>query len=386
MNTAGPTIERLRVSILKTPLARPVEMSFGRLVDRRICVVEVAADGIWGIGESWINYPPWADSERLATYRHGVAPLLLGRDATDPGAVQSALAAALLPLGRQGGAEGAMWQALSGIDLALWDLAGKLAAQPVHRLLGSNLVAPQVAAYGSGIGPTDVEELCEAALAAGLRAVKTKVGFGRVTDERTVATTRARVGEEVEIFADANQAWSLAEAVQSASWLRDYAVAWLEEPLAGDRISDLGELAAQSDLGLATGENVYGIADYTSYARSGAIQVLQPDLAKAGGFTTGRVVARTAADAGVRLAPHCYSSAIGLAASAHFTAAYPHADWVEVDVRPNPLRTDLLREPWEWADGALCVPDRPGLGVELAAATVARCCVHSEELGKEGRT
>ncbi|TDE09876.1 mandelate racemase/muconate lactonizing enzyme family protein [Jiangella asiatica] len=372
-------IERLRVTILSAPITGAVAMAFGQLTDRRVCLVEVEAGGVTGLGESWINYPSWAHAERLSTYRDGVAPLILGADATDPATVQRHLAARLLPIGRQAGAAGPIWQAISGVDIALWDLAGKIAGEPVHRLLGGTATAARVPAYASGIGPTDVEALCDAALAGGYLAVKTKLGFGTARDERTLSVTRARVGDEVELFADANQAWDVATAIEAMPMLAAHGVRWIEEPLSGDRVDDLQKLAADSALPLATGENIYGLAAFEACMDSSAVALIQPDLAKSGGFTVGRAVAEYAAGSGLRVAPHCYSSAVGVAASAHLAAAYDHVDWVEADVRPNPLRTDLLTAPLGWAGGALDVSDAPGLGIELDSDAVARYRIHEEE-------
>ncbi|NEE02502.1 mandelate racemase/muconate lactonizing enzyme family protein [Phytoactinopolyspora halotolerans] len=379
--TAGDPlpIERLRITIVAAPITGVVDMAFGQLKDRRVCLVEVEAGGVTGLGESWINYPSWAHSERVATFSEGVAPLLLGGDASDPGAVLRLLTERLLPVGRQAGGIGPIWQAISGIDIALWDLAGKVAGQPVHRLLGGTAAAPTVPAYASGIGPTDVEQLCAVAMADGYRAVKTKLGFGTERDERTLSTTRSCIGADVELFADANQAWDVRAALETMPMLAAHDVRWLEEPLSGDRIEDLQKLAADGVLPLATGENIYGIDAFEACVDSSAVALVQPDLAKSGGFTVGRAVAEYAASAGLRVAPHCYSSAVGVAASAHLAAAYDHVDWVEIDVRPNPLRTDLLTTPLGWGGGALSVPEAPGLGVELDPETVARFRVYQEE-------
>lgn len=377
--TAAYPIERLTISILSAPVDGVVPMSFGALTNRRVCIVEIDAGGVSGIGESWLNYPGWSHAERLATFTDGIAPLVLGLDAGDPPGVLAALCARLLPVGRQAGAIGPIWQALSGVDIALWDIAGKLAGKPVYQLLGGTAARCAVPAYASGVGPTDVDALCELAITGGYPAVKTKVGFGEDRDRATLSTARKAIGADVELFADANQAWNVDSARDAITMLAEYGVCWIEEPLAGDRVEDLQKLAAEAELPIATGENVYGVEDFDARNGSGAVSLIQPDLAKSGGFTIAREVAESARRSGIRVAPHCYSSGVGIAASAQFGAAFDHVDWIEMDVRPNPLRSELLtRGPREVA-GSLELSTAPGLGIELNPETMRRFRIHREE-------
>ncbi len=380
MSTAvALTAERLRVTVLSAPLDEDVPMSFGSLADRRMCLVEVHAGGLVGLGESWINYPAWAARERLATLCDGIAPLLLGRDVSDPALVQEALACRLLPVGRQWGAPGPIWQAISAVDLALWDLRGKVASQSVAQLLDGGATNHSVAAYASGVGPTDVERLCESALAQGMKAVKAKIGFGAEKDETTLRDARSVLGDAYDLFADANQAWDLREASAMCQVMAPYAVAWLEEPLAGDDLDELEKLSAETSIPLATGENVYGRPAFDRYVGSQAIQTIQPDLAKCGGLTMGAHVTERAARSNTSVAPHCYGGAVGIAASLQLAAASPSVQWVELDVRHNPLRSELLTSPLRLDDGALVVPSGVGLGIELDDDVVGRYRTHVEE-------
>ena len=365
-----PLIEQISISMLAVPTDDPVPMSFASMTERRTCLVEVFAGGLTGIGESWINYPPWAAAERMALFTQGVAPLVLGQDATDPAGLQRQLLEKLLPMGRQAGAPGPVWQAVSAVDVALWDLAGQLAGCPVHALLNGDSARVSVPAYASGVGPTAVEPLCNAALELGLTRVKAKVGFGHATDERTLTDIRAALPGDATVLADANQAWDPDTAYAVLPLLEDHRVGWIEEPLAGDHLADLVRLAEHTSIPIATGENVYGVGAFSRRATSGAIGYLQPDLAKCGGFTVGTEVAGSTRASGCRIAPHCYSSALGLLAALHLAAAWSHVSVLEVDVRANPLRTDLLADPLRWADGELVVPTGHGLGSTLATDVV----------------
>ncbi len=376
---ASFTAECLRVTVLSAPLDEDVPMSFGSLTDRRVCLVEVHAGGLVGLGESWINYPAWAARERLATLCDGIAPLLLGQDVSDPALVQQALTRRLLPVGRQWGAPGPIWQAISAVDLALWDLRGKVAGRSVGQLLDGGATARGVAAYASGVGPTDVERLCESALDQGMTAVKAKIGFGVERDQSTLRQARSVLGDAAQLFADANQAWDLREAAVMCDVMAPYDVAWLEEPLEGDDLDDLEKLSAETSIPLATGENVYGVPAFDRYVDSSAIQTIQPDLAKCGGLTMGSHVTERAAGSNTAVAPHCYGGAVGIAASLQLAAASPSVQWVEFDVRDNPLRSELLTSPLRLEDGALAVPSGVGLGVELDDAVVRRYRTHVEE-------
>lgn len=369
-------IERIVARVLEAPLEDHVPMSFSQLSARRTFLVEVHAGGEVGIGESWINYPNWAATERMATLLEGVAPLALGHDATDPGALLDDLVSALNGVGRQWGAHGPIWQAISGIDIALWDLKGRLEGAPTATLLGP--AREHVPAYASGVGPTKVHELTERALRMGLTAVKTKVGFGRETDRATIAAVRD-VAPDVRIFADANQAWNLEEALENAAWLRDAGVEWLEEPVSGDSPQELAALHEASALPLAGGENVYGLESLLRYTRTAGLLHVQPDVAKSGGLTVPLRLAEHLEDTGGALSPHWYAGAIGLRASITLAAAVPRAGWIELDVRDNPLRDALVIDGFPLIDGAVTIPSADGLVGDLDTDAVGRFQVHSEE-------
>ncbi|MQA09423.1 MAG: mandelate racemase/muconate lactonizing enzyme family protein [Pseudonocardiaceae bacterium] len=371
--------ERVRVTVLSAPLEDTVPMSFASLTDRRLCLVEIDAGGITGIGESWINYPAWAPRERLATLCDGLTPLLVGQDVSDPSRVHNQLTGRLLRLGRQWGAPGPIWQAISAVDLALWDLRGKQVGRSIAELLGTGSLRDRVPAYASGVGPTDAAQLSEAALRAGLTAVKTKIGFGEERDRTTLREARSVLGERPALFADANQAWDLETAKAMAEVLSDYRVDWLEEPLASDELDEFEKLAAVTPIPLATGENLYGVATFDRYVDSAAIHLIQPDLTKSGGFSVGVQVAERARHPPTGVAPHCYGGAVGIAASLQLAAAFPGVRWMELDVRANPLRTDLLTTPLRLESGALVVPEGAGLGIELDRTVTSNYQTHVEE-------
>lgn len=373
---SGRPIERIVARVLESPLEDHVPMSFSQLSVRRTFLVEVHAGGEVGIGESWINYPNWAATERLATLLEGVAPIALGRDALDPGTLLDTLVAALGGVGRQWGAHGPIWQAISSIDIALWDLRGRLSGTSTAHTLGQ--VRDSAPAYASGVGPTKVHELTERALDLGLTAVKTKVGFGRETDRATIAAVR-EAAPEIRIFADANQAWTLHEAIDNATWLQEEGVEWLEEPLCGDDPQELAALHEATGMPLAGGENVYGLENLVRLVTTEGLTQAQPDVAKSGGLTLLRRLAEQLGGTGCVLSPHWYSGAIGLRASITLATTVAHAGWVELDVRANPLRDDLVTDGFPLREGNVLAPTAPGLVGDLDADAVSRFQVHSDE-------
>ena len=365
-------ITDVRCVILRAPLVTPIRMAHGTLHARTMALVEIETDeGVIGIGESWTNFPPWAAEERRLTVEQGVRPLLLGQDALDRAGCWQRLVDALLPLGRQSGAIGPIMQAVSGVDIALWDLAGKFHGRPVAELLGARGGA-RLPCYASGVGPAHAAAQARRAIEAGFRAVKLKVGFDPETDLRNVAEVRKAIGPETALLVDANQAWDVDQAVTMARFLAEYEVRWLEEPVPSTEPEQLAQVARQSPVPVAAGENIYGHQDFRRFFEAGAIRIAQPDITKTGGLSEGRLIGELASAWQVPVAPHFYGGAVGAAATLHLFAALPRGLWVEWDVNANPLRDDLVTDGWDVRDGSVRLPAGPGLGVELDPAALAR--------------
>ena len=352
-------------------------MAVGQLHARQAVLVAIDTDaGLTGIGESWVNYPSWGPAERLATITHGLRPLLVGEAVDDPVRLWQTCVDALHRLALQWGAIGPIYQAISGVDLALWDLAGQIAGVPIWRLLGA---APQanVPAYASGLGPDRVAEQAAQATAEGFPAVKLKVGFGRQVDETNLSAVRAAIGTAT-LLTDANQGWTVAAATAMRPALAAAQAAWVEEPLPADDEAGWQELHGVLHLPLAAGENLYGRRQFAHWFDQGLVDVVQPDVCKCGGITAARDILALAAARGLRLAPHYFGSAVGLAATIHLFASLPEHQrlLMEYDINPNPLREELLTAPlWNGA-GMLAVPQGAGLGVTLSKSALTRYRVH----------
>ena len=363
-------VSAVRLRVFRSPVLDGVAMSFAPMGHRVMAVVEVQlADGSRGIGETWVNYPSWAWRERAATVAEGIAPLLVSRTLSTPVEAHELLMAALRPLGRQWGAPGPVHQAVSGLDTALWDLAARRAGMPLAVLLAGPGRPRELPVYASSLGPDDVAATAERCVVAWHTAVKVKLGFGRDRDLDNVRTARRVLGDGVRLYGDANQAWSLEEALAIVPALRDEGVEWLEEPLAGDDPGELATLRRRGGLALATGENLYGAPAFAPYLEQGSVDIVQPDLSKVGGPTEYLKVAALAAPTGTTVNPHLYNGAVATAATLQVAAAVAATTAVEWDVRSNRLREavdHLLTD-----HGTVRVPDRPGLGVDFDLDAIA---------------
>ncbi len=358
-------VNDLRVQFLEYRPEKPVVSSIGAITRRVTCLVTVVTeDGLEGVGESWVNFPDWAPQERRATIENGVRPLILGMDSADIDSVHRRLVNQLERIGLQWGALGPIWQAISAVDMALWDIAGKRRQLPVWKLLGGK--QNTIPVYASGLGPDVDEALVRQHLALGINIFKLKVGRSRKQDLAEVAHLRDIVGSQATILVDANQGWSHENAQAIIPDLYRLGVQWVEEPLRADDLEGTAALAAESLIPIALGENLYGREAFRRWTEYRAVQIVQPDLSKCGGFTEARAIVETVKPANIPYAPHFLGSAVGLVASAHFLAGVPGGLYLELDTNPNPLRDKLCANTVRIDDGRLKLAPDPGLGVSLA--------------------
>ncbi|MCY3562413.1 MAG: mandelate racemase/muconate lactonizing enzyme family protein [Acidimicrobiia bacterium] len=359
------TVESVRVDVYRAPTARPVRTAFGAMGDRPAVVVEVrSSEGSVGYGEAWCNFPAPGAEYRARLVLSVLAPLIVGRRWAHPAAVFEHLSSETRIVAIQSGEPGPISQAIAGIDIALWDMAARRAGMPMWRFLRGGSGSADVAAYASGIGPDGVAGQAQAALVAGYRAFKLKVGFGEETDLRNLGALRRLLGPDTPFAVDANQAWRPEEAARWSRTLDAYDPMWLEEPIAADQPTRVWtRLAAASPIPLAGGENLSGEGDFRRAIGDGALDVIQPDVTKWGGITGVLVVAREALGAGRRFCPHHLGGGIGLVASAHLLAAVGGDGLLEVDSNPNPLREGLALPFPILSDGRLQLSEEPGLGV-----------------------
>jgi L-alanine-DL-glutamate epimerase-like enolase superfamily enzyme len=265
------------------------------------------------------------------------------------------------------GRRGLTISAISGIDMALWDILGQSLGVPVMQLLGG-ACRDSMPAYASG-GWADVGGIgaqLNGYVARGFRAVKMRVGVmdGNVaTSVARVAAARAELGPEIGLMADAHGTWSVPEAKRFCAAAEQYDLSWVEEPIGADNRRGTAEVRASTSIPIAAGESEFTRFDFRDLIEIGAVDVLQPDLAICGGITEGVRIAALAATHQLALAPHIWGSALSFMAGLHLAFASPPATILEFSLGANPLLRELVEEPIVYENGAIAAPTRPGLGV-----------------------
>ncbi len=336
-------------------------------------IVEVVTDaGLVGVGSTFTSRDLVAAAAKL------LSPFLLGERADEPARVSEKLRQHTFWQGRGGAVE----HAISGIDIALWDLFGKITGQPVARLLGG-YYRTKIKPYGSLLfdEPERLRAKLTQAVARGFQAIK--LGwkpFGRrdaKTDELLVRTARETVGPGVEIMVDAGGSdafWphGFKWALRTAQMLAAYDVVWFEEALPPDDLAGFAELRRLSPVPIATGEVLTRRQSFRPLFEQRCVDVVQPDCTKCGGLTEAWRIAWMAHEHNVQWVPHGWNTAVGLAADLQLAAAMPVARYVEF-LTPSPYMDELITTPFRPdADGYLGIPDRPGLGIDLNREALKR--------------
>ncbi len=357
-------ITDVRFLALRQPLPQPLRLAWGAMHWRSFGLVLIETDaGLKGIGETSVNFPSWAIVERKATIEEGLKPLLIGANPLDIPGLWQKMHQALKRLCVLWG-KAAIMSAIGGVDIALWDLAGKAQRQPVYALLGGKKQS-QVPLYATGLDPADLAGSARKFVDQGYKAVKVRIGFDESHDLANVETVRRAVGDQTHLLVDANMAYDVESAQRMADALRPYNLYWLEEPLLADDLSGYRQLAQQVNIPLAAGENQFDLADAEKLIETGAIRFLMPDPTRAGGLSEAQRICALANAHGIPYSPHHYGSDVGFAAALHLIAATPGADYLLRDVSFAPLRESILREPICIQEGFAHVPDGPGLGIDL---------------------
>ena len=361
-------ITRIETFLLKVPyeMGGPYPQ-FGGIPRSTMDILALRVDtdaGISGWGEAFGG--PTAPATRLVIEQL-VAPLAVGRDATTIEALMTELARKLQNFGRGG----SVTFALSGLDLALWDIAAKAAGQPLHRLLGG-AVRDEIAAYASMLAYHDaalVERNAAKAVSEGFRQLK--------LHEKTVADVaagRRGAGAGVPMMVDTNCPWTVDEAIDMARALAPYEPAWIEEPVwPPEDVAGLAQVSRATTIPIAAGENARTLADFRLMLESDAVSVIQPSIGKMGGITEMRKVMALAATHNVRLVPHCTYFGPAALATMHILAtvsATPVLERFYCTLEASPFGEALLPR-----NGRVSVPDGPGLGADPDPQLLARYSV-----------
>jgi L-alanine-DL-glutamate epimerase-like enolase superfamily enzyme len=383
---------------LRFPMQIAMADAIHYMPERPTLLVQVHTDeGIVGLGEA-ASYGGYLEStEALVTgeLRHTIV-------GEDPFRVER-LWQMMATRAHQRGRRGMLMMALSGVDIALWDIIGQATHTPLYRLLGGYRDSlPAYASAGFYAQDKDSAALAEEVggyAERGFRCVKIKVGrqpdalmnplkdmqasdYATVSfeeDVERVRAARAAIGPGVKLAIDANNAWTPSLALAFMSEVEDQDIYWLEEPVATEDLEGSAMVAERLTTPVAGYETETGLPGFRAMMAARAVDIVQPDVIWSGGITESRKIAAVAQAYGLPVIPHVFSSAVSSIANMHFIASIPNGSWLEFDQNPNALRSDLFEQPITVdADGNVSLPDRPGLGVTLNMDTVERYRVEQQ--------
>ena len=382
-------ITDIKIHIVKSPLDEPFAFSQGWVHTRSATLVEVKTNtGLTGWGEAFVQGLE-APEIAAAAITHAFAPLLQGENPLDT----ERLWFDMYNRSRDFGRKGAVMGAISGIDIALWDIAGQFYNVPIYQLLGGAFrtsLQPYATGFYRLSGQGEQDRLAEEALRHfdnGFSLMKVKLGFG-VSDDIAVmkAITNALGSREVGLMVDANHAYGRQEALYLGEALSDYDLRWYEEPVVPEDIESYVALRSRLPMAIAGGENEHGLYGFRSLFAAGALDIAQPDIGSCGGFTAARHIMNLAMSFGVEVNPHVWGSAVAQAASVQWLAAipnchhslYPRQPVLEYDQSSHPFRRELTTAPLEMREGNIAVPDKAGLGIEIRRDTIAKYKTNEE--------
>jgi|SRR5579872_2505268 len=366
-----PKIESIQICTVRVPLSHVTSFSTRQIAARDYTLVKLRSiDGVEGLGFCYAG----STGGRVVTAAavELLAPKLVGRDSHAVAAVWDELYQEALLHGRTG----AVMRALSALDTALWDLNARSVGLPLYKYLGAALESDTVPAYASGgyysdgKTPEMLGEEMASYVVQGFRAVKMKVGRGRLDEEEArVRTARAAIGSDVFLMLDANNAWN--DLPTALAYLRRFArydPYWIEEPFAPDDIENHARLARTTPVTVVTGEIEAGRWRFKELLDKGAAAILQTDALVCGGVSEWRIIAATAASYGVSMCPHWFHDV-----HIHLVASTVNGQYVEFFPDDQVLNFRLLIDRQvEVRGGALVLPQRPGLGFNFDEIAVER--------------
>ncbi len=376
---------------LATPRSErpPVVRALGEIGDLHVCAYPpqaqtclvriVADDGTTGWGEA---HAPLGPEATRAVVDHVLAPLVVGKD---PLAIDLHWERMYGSQRLRGHVSGFQMEAISGVDIALWDLAGKLLDLPVYSLLGGPY-QNSLPCYASGVPGATPEARAESAsrfVADGYTAVKASIGRGNIdADLEGVSAVCAAVGGKADVLVDAHGAYAADLALEVGRRLEAMGVYWLEDALPPEDVPGYVRLAAVLDMLVVGGETECTRWQFQERLQAGAFDAILPDVCRAGGISEGRKIAEVARLHNRRWAAHVsMGSSVHVAAAAHLAAASPNFLVFEFPSTPNPLGDSLLIEPLHPVGGRLAVPDGPGLGISFDEARLLPLLAQGDATG-----
>lgn len=363
-------IKKIETFILKDKLSKSFFFSQWEYSERCICVVKITtSDGQYGWGE---GYGPASVLEAGIKL---LEPMVIGKNPLENEVIWSDMYRKTLDFARRG----ILVASMSAIDIALWDLKGKILGLPVSTLLGG-AQRKEVRPYATGLYFSDYknpskefDEEVAGYIAQGFTAIKMKVGLGIREDYKNVKRMREVVGEDIQLMIDSNHAYTLREAVTLAKKLEPLNISWFEEPLSPEFYSQYNELRSKTTIPIAGGECEYLRFGFHQLLRNKSVDIVQPDICASGGLTEAKRIASLASTYGIEIIPHTWGTAIGIHVALHFIANLESIPGrmmkpeflMEYDQTENGLRERLSYPKIKMVDGMIKVPSTPGLGLEI---------------------
>ena len=363
-------ISKIEPFVITHKLDTPFYFSQWQYDTRKICIVRVTLeDGTYGWGEGY--GPANVIKSGIDFFR----PFLLGKNALENEVLWQEMYRRSMDYARSG----SLQAAISAIDVALWDIKGKIFNQPVSVLLGG-IKNPVIQPYATGLYFTRVdnlmEKLVEEALmykSQGFKATKMKVGLGIEKDVEFVAAIRKAIGPDMKLMIDSNHAYSYKEAIELARKVEKYDISWFEEPVSPEDYEGYRRLRENTSIPIAGGECEYLKFGFRRLLEKECIDIAQPDICAAGGLTEAKRIAVLAQTYNKDVVPHTWGTWIAISAAVHLVAnldqnpgrMYSDLPTMELDRTENALRDEVTQHQIQLNDGLLYVPQLPGLGVEV---------------------
>ena len=363
---------------LTCPLECPFGWSQGWIDQRSTALVKVTTDdGLVG----------WGEGAAADLIDGLLAPLLIGQDPMDRTGLWERMFHALY---NGNNAVGLAGSALSALDIALWDLAGKATGLPLCALLGGK-VRDKIAVYATGLYYTEGEfpnrllDEARAYVAAGFKGMKTKVGgLSMAEDVARVRALREAIGPDIHLMVDANEAYNATAAIRIGQKLAELDLVWFEEPVNAQDLDAYLEVKAALPMAIAGGENLRTRYEFKPYLTRRAYDIVQPDVMHCGGITEMQRICAMANACGIQVNPHVWGSPVMIAATLHLASTLPpcpparnaqpyvQEPVMEFDRTPNAIRQELCAVPFDQEDSFVRVPAGPGLGIEVDEGVVER--------------
>lgn len=379
------TIEKIETFILKDKLSQSFFFSQWEYSERCICVVKVTtSDGQHGWGE---GYGPATILESGIKFLEST---VIGENPLENEVIWNKMYRKTLDFARRG----VLMASISALDIAIWDLKGKILNLPVSTLLGG-AHRDKIQPYATGFyymdhdNPArDFEKEAKLYLSQGFKAFKMKVGLGIEKDVKYVKLLRELLGPEAKLMVDSNHAYTLREATELSRKIEKYDIGWFEEPISPEFYEQYNELKSKTSIPIAGGECEYTRFGFNQLIKNKSVDILQPDICASGGLTEAKRIGALASANGIDLIPHTWGTSIGIHVALHFISniesipgrMYQPNFLIEYDQTENALRENLTFPSIVMKDGMLEVPKRPGLGIDVDEDVLRRYAVNKSEI------